>query len=224
VFVIDNCLATQMYFNQIRQGFALSIFLTIIAIGLSPIWGAVVASLIHSSFLLVIPCFLISLIFKKFNVSWVLAIIVAILSAYLIKSLAPDINLGRRSDTYGFKSGLTIYYYLFAIFQYGSVLFFLRKINFNDETKHMWLDFSFLFFVFVICMTLIHQAAGRLMYLENAFLMILVGLNFDRKQVKIIALLWLLFLFALNINEARKVRDIPNDTFFDRWAMILNGK
>jgi EpsG family len=224
VFVIDDCLASQMYYNQIRQGLALSIFLTIIAIGLSPFWGAVVASLVHSSFLLVIPFYLMSLVIKKFNVSWVIVITVVIISTYLIKSVAPDLDFGRRTDIYELKGKLNIFSYLVAGFQFGSVfLFFFRQKYFYDETQLVWLNFSLFFFIVAICLTMIHEEAGRMMYLERAFMMIVIGMNFERKRVKIIALFWLLFLFAGDINEARKVSS-NDDTFFDRWSLILNVK
>jgi EpsG family len=224
-FVIDGSLATQMYFNQIRQGFALSIFLTIIACGLTPLWGAVVASMVHSSFLLVIPFLLIALIIRKFNINWIIAIIIVIISFFLIKSVAPDIDLGRRSETYEFKSDLTIFFYLISVIQYGSILlFFFRQKYFYDETQLFWLHLTLIFFLFVILMTFIYEASGRLMYLENAFMIIVIGLNFERKQVKVIAMFWLLLLLALNLNEARKVSDIHSDTFFDRLEIILNVK
>lgn len=224
-FLLDGTLATQMYFNQIRQGLALSIFLTLIACGLWPLLGVVIASLIHSSFLLVIPFILATLIIKKYNISWVIAVMFAIISVFIIKNIAPDLDLGRRNEQYEFKSKLTIFYYLVAVVQYGLVLlFFLSQKYYFGRVDLFWLNFSIAFFLFVILMTFIHEASGRLLYLENAFLMILFGLNMENKKVKFIAMLWLLLLLAININEARKVSDIPNDTFFDKWAMILNVK
>jgi hypothetical protein len=219
-FVINSSLATQMYFNQIRQGLALSIFLTIITIGLSPFWGAAVASLVHSSFLFVFTCLLISLIIRKFNISWIITLIAIILSTYLFKSIAPDIDLGRRS-AYEFKSERTIYYYLATVLPYGLVLvgFFGRKY-FYDEKQIFWLYLTSVYFLFTTCLTFIHEEAGRMVSLYHAFLMIVIGLNLESKRVKIIALSFLLFILAGNINEARKDSN-ANDTFFDRWSSIL---
>jgi hypothetical protein len=223
-FIIDDVLAPQMYFNQLRQGFALSIFLTIIAIGLSPFWGAVTALLVHSSFLLVAPILLMSLMTVKFNVNRILVIIIAILSVFLIKNMASDIDLGRRSNEYELKSNLTIFYYLIEIFQYGPVfLFFFSKKYFYEKTQLFWLNFSLVSFLFTMGLTFIHEASARMIYIANAFMMIVIGQNLYRKQVKIIALLWLLMLMALNIHEAPKKKFLK-DSFFDRWSEILNIK
>lgn len=222
-FVIDPMLATQMYFNQIRQGFALGIFLTIAMGGVSPILAGVVASLIHSSFLVVTPCFALALVFKKLNIHWVIAVIIVCIGGLIISKVAPDIDFGRRTS-YELKSELTLMNYLVSIFQDGLVLyFFLRKKDIYDDKQTLWLYTSLIYFVFVTCLTLIHEAAGRLMYLEHVFLMISIGMNFEKKGVKNIALFWLVILFALEANEARKPNNLSN-TWLDRWSLILNIK
>lgn len=222
-FVIDDNLATQMYFNQIRQGFALSIFLIIIAIGFSSLWGAAVAALVHSSFLPVIPCLLMAMCVRKFNVHWIIAVMVTFIGAYVLFSLSPNIDLGRRSE-YELASHLTLTNYIVSGFQYAAVLtFFFRNRDSYDNKQQVWIYLSLIYFIFVTCLSLFHEVAGRLMNFENVFIMILLGLTFKRAQVKVVALLWLLLILAIQIKESQKINNLNNSTF-DRWALILNVK
>lgn len=222
-FVIDPLLATQMYFNQMRQGFALAIFLTIIAGGLNPILAGVIAALFHSSFLIATPCFALALAIRKFNIHYIFGIITVLLAALIISKVAPDIDFGRRSN-YELKAERTIFHYVVSAFQYGLVLlFFLSKKDTYGEGQLVWLYTSVIYFIFVTCLTFIHEAAGRLIVLENVFLMIIIGMNLKNKEVKIVALCWLLLVLALQVNESRKVSS-ANNTWLDRWSSILKIK
>jgi EpsG family len=220
VFVIDPLLATQMYFNQMRQGFSLAIFLTIIAGGLNPILAGVIASLFHSSFLIATPCIALAWGIKKFNIHYIFGVITALLAALIISKVVPEIDFGRRSN-YELKSEFTIFHFIGSVFQYGLVLlFFLSKKDTYGEGQLFWLYASVIYFVFVTCLTFIHEAAGRLLSLENVFLMIIIGMNLKTKEVKIIALFWLLILFALEVNQSQKVSSV-NNALLDRWSLIL---
>jgi hypothetical protein len=220
-FALDYAFATEMYFNQIRQGVALSIFLTLITSGINPILGALVASLVHTSFLTVIPCFLLSWAIVKLNVHWFIGVTLILASAFLIYRMAPNIDLGRRSG-YEAIAVLNINHYIIAIVQYGSVLlFFFRQKDFFDDKQQVWLYLSFFYFILVTCLTFIHEAAGRLMLIENAFMMILIGMHFKSKGTKLVALFWLLTIFANDLNEAQKATNVTNNIFY-KWSKILN--
>ncbi|MCZ7622153.1 MAG: hypothetical protein M5U24_06665 [Candidatus Kuenenia sp.] len=54
------------------------------------------------------------------------------------------------------------------------------------------------------------------MYIANALVAILLGLNLKRERGKITAIVWFLLLFALLINEGRK-GGFGSDTWFGRW-------
>jgi EpsG family len=220
-FALDHAFATEMYFNQIRQGVALSIFLTIITSGVNPILGALVATLVHSSFLTVIPCFLLSWAIVKLKAHWFIGVILIITSVFLLSRVAPNIDLGRRSG-YEASAALNINHYIIAIVQYGSVLlFFFRQKDFFDDNQQIWLYLSFFYFILVTGLTFIHEAASRLMLFENAFMMILIGMHFKSKGTKLVALFWLLVIFALDLNEAQKVANVTNNIFYT-WSKILD--
>ncbi len=221
LFIIDENLATQMYFNQMRQGFALSTFLSIVAIGFSPLIGAAAAAMIHSSFLMVIPCLLLSWGIRKLHIHWFIALAVTVASAFALYAVSPNIDLGRRSE-YEMTAHRTLFHYLISVFQYVSVLFFLFKVkDFDKKELPGWLYLALIYYVFVTCLTSIHEVAGRLMNFENVFIMIALGLIFKRTQVKVVALLWLLLMVALQIKDYQKA-SYANNTNYDKWVMLLN--
>jgi EpsG family len=220
-FALDYAFATEMYTNQIRQGFAVSIFLTIIASGINPILGALVASLVHSSFLTVIPCFLLAWAIVKLNAHWFIGVVLILTSVFLLHKVAPNIDMGRRSG-YEDIAVRTINHYIVAIIQYGSVLlFFFRQKDFFQDKQQVWLYLSFFYFIFATSLTFIHQAAGRLMLIENTFMMILIGMHFKSKGTKLVALFWLLVIFATDLNEAQKATNVTNNIFY-KWSKILD--
>jgi hypothetical protein len=220
-FALDNAFATEMYLNQIRQGVALSVFLTIITSGVNPMLGALVASFVHSSFLTVIPCFLLSWAIVKLNVHWFIGVILILASAFLLYRVMPNIDMGRRSD-YEAAAKLNMNHHIIAIVQYGSVLlFFFRQKDFFDDKQQVWLYLSFFYFILVTCLTLFHEAAGRLILIENAFMMILIGMHFKSKGTKLVALFWLLTIFANDLNEAQKATNVTNNIFY-KWSKILD--
>ena len=219
VFVLDSNLATQMYYNQIRQGFALSVFLMMIAVGLGPFLGAVVASTIHTSFILAIPCAIVAVMVKRSNIRLVVILSVVVLSIFYLNSIMGGINFGRRSEIYNLEGKLNVFFYAFVVLQYG-LIFFLLKNKFSDDQQNFWFRFSLIFTTVAICLSLIHEAGGRLMYISNALVAILIGLNLKRERAKIGAIVWLLLLLVILINEGRKL-DFDQDTWFGRWVLIL---
>jgi hypothetical protein len=154
------------------------------------------------------------------KIHYIFGVITALLAALIISKVVPEIDFGRRSN-YELKSEFTIFHFIGSVFQYGLVLlFFLSKKDTYGEGQLFWLYASVIYFVFVTCLTFIHEAAGRLLSLENVFLMIIIGMNLKTKEVKIIALFWLLILFALEVNQSQKVSSV-NNALLDRWSLIL---
>ena len=217
VFILDDVFATQMYYNQIRQGFALSIFFGMVALGLSPFLGAVMASAIHTSFLFVIPCAIAAHIVKRSNIRLIAVLLTAIASVYYINTLIDTIDFGRRN--YELTGKLNIFFYVLITLKYGSI-FAILKYKFPDEQEDFWFRFSLIFTILALCLTLIHEAMGRLMYLADALVTILIGLHLKRNRTKIGALVWMLFLLAISINEGRRSGFGP-DSWFGRWVLIL---
>ncbi|SOH03405.1 hypothetical protein KSMBR1_0894 [Candidatus Kuenenia stuttgartiensis] len=218
-FVIDSTLSTQMYYNQIRQGFALSVFLMMVAGGLSPFLGAVVASTIHTSFIFVIPCAIAAVVARRSNIRLIAILLAVGLYVFYLNRIMGSIDFGRRSESYELKGKVNVFFYAATVLQNG-LIFFLLKNKSSDDQQEFWFRFSLIFCTFAICMTLIHAAAGRLMYIANALVAILLGLNLKRERGKITAIVWFLLLFALLINEGRK-GGFGSDTWFGRWYLIL---
>ncbi len=218
-FITDVTLATQMYYNQIRQGFALSVFLVMMAGGLHPFFGAVVASAIHASFLAVIPCIIAAAVIRRSKMRLAAILFAVGLSVFYLNRLMGDIDLGRRSVIYAFEGNLNVFFYALAISQYG-LIFFLLKQKHPDDQQEFWFCFSLIFVTLAIGLSLIHEAGGRLMYIANALMAILIGLNLRRTQAKIGAVVWLLLLLMVLLNEGRKDNFGP-DSWLGRWVLIL---
>ena len=219
VFVLDYSLAPLMYYIQIRQGLALSVFLIIVATGFNPILGAIVASTIHSSFIVVIPCAIVAGVWIRSKI-WIWAIFfsIAILVLYLNKTMG-DIDLGRRSENYDLKNATNIFYYLTYFIQFGVAFYFLYNKQ-ATEQERSWYRFSLIFFSFSICLTFVHEAATRLLFFADVFVMILLGANIRKRRAKIGALIWLLMLFLIMMNQNIKGGFGP-ETWYGRWKEIL---
>ena len=214
-FIIDNTLATQMYYNQIRQGLALSVFLMFVAWDISPVLGAIVASAIHTSFISVIPCALAVTCTKRTYT--VLPGILLI--TYYLKGVLGSIDFGKRA-MYTLGGALNFKFYLNILAPYGITFYLLR--NQQDKRQKFWYRFALFFVTFAFSLSLIHEAASRLIYFTNAFVLILIGLDIKSKKAKICAVIWFLILLEAIVLEGYKT-GFDSNSWYGRWELILNG-
>jgi len=223
VFLIDVMFATQMYYNQIRQGVALSAFFMMIVIGLSYFLASIVTIGLHTGFIVVIPCTLAATLFKRSNILLITAILAIVLciGVFKINYIQDNIDMLKRISRYATTGKLNTYFYMFAVIQYGLIFVLLLDKNPDDQQK-FWFNFSFFFFAATMVISFINEAGGRLFYFLNGFVMILIGLNLKRLQGKISALVWLIFLIGIGLNESSKGGFGP-DTWVGRWLLILTG-
>lgn len=242
-FIFDATLANQIYYNQIRQGFGLSIFLMIAAMGFSPLLGALVAAAMHSSFIFVIPCIALTIISKHSRSRLTIGFIMLAAVIFLLRPIFENLDLGRRADTYELKNILSIFFYIVAILQYGAIFFILKDCR-RTEGEEFWFRFTFIFLSATLFLTFFHEAAARYICVVNICVMILIGRslhkqreNFNNHQVTlrrsflsvlkseaamISAVVWLLFLWAVQFNESAKA-DFGQESWVGRWAVILGA-
>lgn len=241
-FLIDSTLATQIYYNQIRQGLALSVFLMLVAARVGPIWGGVVASAIHSSFLLIIPCAIVAMVGKKSSKHLMISIFTLLVVIFAFRSSFFGIlDLGRRADIYELKGALSIFFYIFVISQYGFIYLMLRA-NSGEVDGALWLKFIFVFVVIALFVTLFHEAAGRYVCVMNALVMSVIGARLrntgpsfstletnpnrfladlsEIDRARICSVFWLLTLLAIQLNEDAKT-DFGQDSWIGRWVVIV---
>ncbi len=225
-FLVDGSLATQMYYNQIRQGVALSIFMLTIVLGGGPILGAITAAAIHSSFLVVLPCIIISILIirKKFILfaTTVFIILLIILTMQLNNiDFLYGIDLGRRSEMYEFTGVLNVKFYLVALIQYGVTLYLARPRPEEDDFSYWWFCMTFIFTIVTFGVTLFHEAGGRLMYFATCFMAITLAQNIKKKRIFIASIFWFSIEISVQLYTDFKM-DINSDTWLGRWVLIFS--
>lgn len=211
VFILHQDFATQMYFNQLRQGFALSLFVFLTTYKKKPIIGGLLATLIHTSFF--IPFSLIILILKVDSLKRTFFyVVLGFAIIYLNLSLLKTVDLGRRADSYMFENKFTINYYILSFLRYVP-LFFLFYFYGSKKKFNFWYRLALFSFVTIVPMTLLYNAAGRLMYYVSAFVLLMILENYRSSYGKIALLYYLLFiLLDLIFFESSVIGD---------WLIIL---
>jgi hypothetical protein len=218
IFILDIHLATEMYYNQIRQGIALSVFLFLIVYKIDIRLAAGLAATLHSSFLIVFFAAAVTYIIRTRGV--IFFSILYVIAVYYSKTRIGEVELGRRMAVYDIEGKLNVFYYLEALIQYGITLF-LTKPKRYDKYASSWYYFTLLFIVLTVPLTFLHEAAGRLMYLASAFTAMSIGMNLHHKKARIGAVIWIFFLILIIVNEGRKL-GFNEDTWLGRWILIVS--
>jgi hypothetical protein len=218
-FLIDVSFATQMYYNQVRQGFALSVFMTVAAVGGGPILGAALASGIHSSFLVLLPCALATRITARSHLLFLAVLFALIMAVVLLKENLAFIDIGRRSEVYNFAGKLNWKFYLVGIPQYVLTIYLARK-RFKDNGWQQWFQMTTMFVTASFGISIIYEGGSRLMYIASALVLILLAKNIRKKRVLIASAFWISILI-LDVAHQAFERNLFGDNWIDRWALIL---
>lgn len=219
-FVLSDAMAVQMYYNQIRQGLALSIFLVTVVAGGGIILGALLASGIHASFLVVLPCAFVAVLARDRRYIVPLALLATIVLTIVLSKFLGDVDLGRRAETYELTRALNKNYYIVVLLQL-SVVFYLTRPRVGDRDGKLWFSFTLMLAATALSLSFIHEAATRVMYVVNALIAIVLARNLLKRREFIAAIFWLSTIVAIQINEGLKVGS-SEDTWLGRWLLILN--
>lgn len=213
VFVFHPDFATQMYFNQMRQGFALSLFLFLAVYCRRPILGSILASLIHTSF--IFPLAIIILVNKVKPIKYIILYsLVAIAVLYLSIGLLESFDLGRRTNTYEFEGKFLINYYIFIFVGYAPILMLIAFYG-NKKGHGFWFKLSLSAFFVFVGFTLFYYAAGRIMYYLSVFMLLMILENYKSIGGKIALFYYLFFLIAQTL--------FLESTALYRWTLILGS-
>lgn len=220
-FVVCHELAVQLYFNQIRQGLALSLLLLVFASINSPairFGGVVIVSLIHTSVLAVAPAVLVMRLVKRPMYRFAIAGLVVIGLVILVGAVVPNFYLGRREDLYEFGGRFTPNYYIFILAKFAPV-FVLTGVLRRDGWKDDWYFVALIYFIFALGITLVSEVGGRLMYFSTAFVVALLCVNWRYEVGKIAAVYWLALSLFSALYEGTKLDTY--DSWIGRWSLIL---
>jgi hypothetical protein len=219
VFLIDLSFATQMYYNQVRQGFALSVFMSVAAIGGGPILSAALASGIHSSFLVLLPCALATRITARSRLLFLAVLFVLVMAVLLLQQYLPLIDLGRRSQAYDYTGKFNFKFYIVTIPQYVLTIYLARQ-RLKDAGWQQWFHMTIMFATATLGISIIYEGGGRLTYIASALVLILLVKNIREKRVLIASVFWISILI-FDLGHQAFEPDLAGYSWFDRWALIL---
>lgn len=219
-FVLSDVMAVQMYFNQIRQGLALSVFLLTIVAGGGLILAALLASAIHTSFLFVLPCAFIAILAREKRYAIPLGLIATVILSALLNQFLGDLDFGRRSGLYEPTGALNANYYIATLPQL-SVVFYLARPRVGDRDDELWFYLALMAAVSALSLTFIHEAAARLMYIVHALIAIVLARNLLTRRGIIAAGWWLTTIIAIQMQQGLNM-GFNEETWLGRWILILN--
>lgn len=211
VFILHQDFATQMYFNQLRQGLAFSLFVFLTVYSRKPVVGAFLATLIHTSF--IFPLMLIILILKVHSIKWIIIYaLLGIVVLYLCVDLLGQLDLGRRTSSYSFEGKFTINFYISTFVRYVPLLYLIQF--YGDKSKYsFWYKLALSSFIIIVPFTLFYNAAGRLMYYVSAFFLLMILEQHKSLGGKMGLIYYLLFIIIdLLFFESSVISD---------WQLIL---
>lgn len=222
-FLICHELAVQLYFNQLRQGFAISLGLLVLSLAntsLLRMGGILGAALIHTSMLTVLPVLFIIQWVKRGSYRLIFVCFAVGFIFLMMRDGLQNIDLGRRSDDYDFAGVLNLNFYIFTAIKYVPI-FVLIALSRADGWRNYWYCFSLIYFFIAIGMTFLSEAGGRLTYMSTVFVIILISTNWKFKYGKIVAIYFLAVSLFFSILEGTKLSDY--DAWSGRWSLILGG-
>ncbi len=181
LFLVHPSFSVQMYYNQIRQGVALSIFLMMYSILKVGSWkrigiAAGLSALVHTSFVVIIPLVLSYALkpWLRILASLIFAGTVLAVSQYI--DLISLVEVGRRTENLSESSALNIKFYIVTVGTYASILYVLYPGGDKLITSE-WYTLSFLMASIATSLGSLSETAGRLHYLSEAFINILIAGN-----------------------------------------------
>jgi EpsG family len=221
VFILSEPLASQLYFNQIRQGVALTLCLAGLAVGTRS--GFVltgVATTIHTSFFFVLLAMSLAALTKRFSnrhlVAFSIATVVAMVSlkAYVNLDSVVDI-LGRRGRGYAMESSANLNSYAVSLLVFAVVMYSVRRFERTDYL--LWRLTLFLYGLTFIG-SFYHEASGRLFYLLSILYPILIARSSLKKPPA-----YALFVIFIVTSAVWSHLRYTEYSVLDRWELILYG-
>lgn len=216
-FAFHPHLAPEIAFNQIRQGFALAIFMGLFALSKRVVLPVIVGTLVHTS--------IASLGILAISKRYLLAMAVPVALALLLTLFSSELSglLGRRAFYLEEPIELTINYYVVnaTIIVFFGVLLFgyqRREDNASPYVAFYWGWFYFSISVLVISVFL--QFGPRLEYFSAYLLGLLLSMSDERKDNKILYARVFALLYLVLLDGRLEYTDEPNSPLHN-WALIL---
>jgi hypothetical protein len=214
LFLLIDTMAVQMFYNQIRQGFALAIFTSLACVNVPFALAAALAAMVHSSFAVVAVAAVLVEFASYFRSPNRLAIGGATIVATASDALVRASDLGRRASVYNLTGALNVYFYiLYALYTVPAVALLLRKPFDKLHTLALCVT------IIALALTLDAEFGGRVMYLST----VLVGISLARAtnstRSALVAALWMVTQIAIQVRYGTKIG--VADSWLGRWGLIF---
>lgn len=220
-FILDQQLATYLYMLAIRQGVATTVFLLLLSTPLGAVGACLVAALIHSAFILLLPGALIAQLIAARRFRWagvvtagVAGIVAAMMLAGYLDGFLLSLDLGRRGSLYSRTELLNLNFFLFATIQYGLVLWLARDIN----------DKLFVLTTSIVAVALVvlgvNGMFARAIISVDALFVIYICKHYRRRDVKIAMIIFVITLLFGQYSTAKNAIS-TNASWAARWSLLL---
>jgi len=218
-FLLDASMATLFYYIQVRNGLALSLFLTVIAFAGNSLVAAAVASSVHTSFLVGVPCSVLTHLTGKSKLAFAAGVALTAVGVVVVGQQLQQLHLGRRTGTYEWGSTSNANFYLVALVQYAIMLWGVWPSR-RDEHINRLLRYTTIFFVTALSLTFVHEAAVRLVFVSRMLLVVSLGASMKTPRAKVAGAVWIGLLVLLVLLDSLAMEMSP-DAWLARWEAIL---
>ncbi|WGJ16192.1 hypothetical protein QEV83_08105 [Methylocapsa sp. D3K7] len=226
LFLIHYGLATQMYYNQMRQGVALSVFLVllvslkILSNSSRKIFSSFIAIFIHTSFLVVFASALVSAMKPIIRIIVGILGISTLLLLFQTQDLFEFVNAGRREGLYEGTDSLNLNFYISKIPVYAAIFYLLLPRK-NDLDNSEFYHFTLILTIISISLTLVHSAGARLINNSEAMMCILVARNIKFRAGQVAFGIFVFSIVVTNIFVDRQATVASQESIITRWQLIL---
>lgn len=221
-FLVCPSMFTQIYFNQVRQGLAISLFLALLSLGgWGYVVGVIASGLVHTSQIALLPLSPGSR--KLFLISLGATVIgIAALTMAGFQLSPSDVDLGRRGEVYSFDSSLNYFFLAVTAPLYFGILGLVWHEHVRlQRAPEPILYQSLIFCVLAYVISFGFEGGGRVFYLLDALVVWTVS-RFWRGRVPFYAWVWICAQFALGVYSSYK-ENFAAETQWGRMEAILTS-
>ncbi len=225
-FALHPSIGLQLYFNQIRQGLAFSIFLLFVStlklrMPIKLALASGLASLVHTSFVLILS--LVASYFLRPRIRIFVFIAFVVIFAFLVNyiDLFSMINVGRREGVYTSGASVNINFYIVTLTTYGMIFYFLWP-DAKETDAAEWYFLSFSIAAAMIGMVSAFDGGGRYVCISDAAISILIARNIQAKY-GLAAFGVMVCAMGIQIISNLKQDSSVQMDIFEKWRLIILG-
>jgi hypothetical protein len=225
-FVLHPSIGAQLYFNQIRQGVAFSVFLMLAAVlkqrpSIRMALASGVAALVHSSFIMILSLVALYIVNQRIRIIISVSCVITIVAASQYVDLLSMLSIGRREGQYASGATVNANFYITMLTTYG-LIFYILWPGANPSDASEWYFLSFIIAAVAICATSVFDGGGRLTCISDTAICILVARNI-RSRNGIMAFWVMVCTILISIISNYRHDSAAQANSIEKWQLILFG-